>query len=280
MRFIYGEFFMFLKTRKSKINIRLGLALKLSLAIGTIVGILIITSVISILEFRRMSTYVSDQIADNITSINLSAELGVKVDEYNLKLLYAVGRADELKQLDFNPQEILEECSPMMESISQMRYAKADSLLVSYEDYLSTSLQMDSIIVNDFVDTRDWYFTVLQPKYNNFRQDLDELNLRIYDNLKVNSIGFDESIYRSIMPSIISVFAAIVLCLLLQFYITSYYVIPLGRMLREMENYMHNSLPYSNNFEGDDELKQLNANIADIIDENISLKNRIKNRES
>lgn len=280
MRFIYCEFFMFLKTRKSKINIRLGLALKLSLAIGTIVGILIITSVISILEFRRMSTYVSDQIADNITSINLSAELGVKVDEYNLKLLYAVGRADELKQLDFNPQEILEECSPMMESISQMRYAKADSLLVSYEDYLSTSLQMDSIIVNDFVDTRDWYFTVLQPKYNNFRQDLDELNLRIYDNLKVNSIGFDESIYRSIMPSIISVFAAIVLCLLLQFYITSYYVIPLGRMLREMENYMHNSLPYSNNFEGDDELKQLNANIADIIDENISLKNRIKNRES
>lgn len=280
MRFIYCEFFMFLKTRKSKINIRLGLALKLSLAIGTIVGILIITSVISILEFRRMSTYVSDQIADNITSINLSAELGVKVDEYNLKLLYAVGRADELKQLDFNPQEILEECSPMMESISQMRYAKADSLLVSYDDYLSTSLQMDSIIVNDFVDTRDWYFTVLQPKYNNFRQDLDELNLRIYDNLKVNSIGFDESIYRSIMPSIISVFAAIVLCLLLQFYITSYYVIPLGRMLREMENYMHNSLPYSNNFEGDDELKQLNANIADIIDENISLKNRIKNRES
>lgn len=271
---------MFLKTRKSKINIRLGLALKLSLAIGTIVGILIITSVISILEFRRMSTYVSNQIADNITSINLSAELGVKVDEYNLKLLYAVGRADELKQLDFNPLEILDECSPMMESISQMRYAKADSLLVSYEDYLSTSLQMDSIIVNDFVDTRDWYFTVLQPKYNNFRQDLDELNLRIYDNLKVNSIGFDESIYRSIMPSIISVFAAIVLCLLLQFYITSYYVIPLGRMLREMENYMHNSLPYSNNFEGDDELKQLNANIADIIDENISLKNRIKNRES
>ena len=43
---------------------------KLILGLGSIAAMLLLSSVISVLEFRRMSTYVSDQVAANIRNIN------------------------------------------------------------------------------------------------------------------------------------------------------------------------------------------------------------------
>lgn len=271
---------MFLRLRKAIGTFRMGIALKLRAAIGVIVGILLITTVISILEFRRMSTYVSDQISDNITCINLSAELGVKADEYNLKLLSSVGYADSLKRLDFNPDTYLQGTDAVLEAMKGRHSVKIDSLDIFYADYVKTSKQLDSIIVSDFVDTREWYFTVLQPKYNTFRKNLDQYNVKIYTNLQDNSVSFDESFYRSIMPSIISVVAAIALCLLLQFFILTYYVKPLKRMLYGLDAYNHNSQAYNIKFEGNDELVELNSKITDMTDEASNLRKRIRDRES
>lgn len=266
--------------RRAVKSLKFGMSAKLRFAIGTIVGLLLVTTVISILEFRRMSTHVSDLISDNITSINLSAELGVKSDEYNLRLLSSIGYADSLKKLDFDPRAYLDETELLVMELADLHFFKTDSLSMSYYDYARTSVQLDSIIASDFVDTRDWYFTVLQPKYNEFRTDLDEFNVKVYDNLKENSVSFDESFYRSIMPTIISVLAAIALCLLLQFFILSYYVRPLKKIINSLELYKHNSHGYDLNFEGDDELNELNGSISDLVDENVSLKQRLRDRES
>ena len=45
---------------------------KLFFSLGSLAMILLLSSVISILEYRRMSDYVSELIAANIRSINLS----------------------------------------------------------------------------------------------------------------------------------------------------------------------------------------------------------------
>ena len=54
---------------------RLSLKAKLYLSLCSIALVLLISSIISVLEYRRMSSYISDMFADNIESINAAQKL-------------------------------------------------------------------------------------------------------------------------------------------------------------------------------------------------------------
>lgn len=270
---------MSFKFKKLFADFHLSMASKLTLSIMMIVAILLISSIISIVEFRRMSTYVSDLIKDNITNINLSTELAVTVDQLNTAILGAVGEADTRVVSGFDASPYLSDADRILKEFSNMRLAYADSLNASFSRYVKTSAQLDSVIVSDFSDTREWYFTELQPVYNEFNMTQDVFNRAIQEDLQHNSVSFDESFYRSIMPAVVSVAAAAMLALLLLFFILVYYVNPLGRMLGALDSYKRFSHRYNVNFEGDDQLQTLNAGIGDLIDENIILKKRIHERE-
>ena len=59
------------KVKERKLSMRA----KLTLSLSAIAVTLLISSIISILEYTRMSDYVSDLIADNIRSINVAQKL-------------------------------------------------------------------------------------------------------------------------------------------------------------------------------------------------------------
>lgn len=272
---------MAFKNIKSTESSALGIKGKLRLSFGAIIMLLILTICVSAIEFRRMSTYVSDRISENITTINLSTELAMLIDEYNLQILSVVGKADEITKSNIDTTAVSEKSSAIFEKLQGQMYVYVDGVKASCKKYYNTSRQLDSIIVNDFVDTREWYFTVLQPDYDVFRKDMEEFNRRNYDALRKNSTNFDESFYRGIIPSFVSASAVILLCVLLQFFIITFYVKPLRRMLKGMDAYRNSNMNYVHVFDGDDELQALNNGITEIIEENISLKKRLNslNRE-
>lgn len=270
---------MSLKLRKRIADFHLSMASKLTLSIMMIVAILLISSIISIVEFRRMSTYVSDLIKDNITNINLSTELAVTADQFNTAILGVVGEADTRVVSGFDASPYLSAAGRILDEFSAKRLEYADSLNAAFQRYVAASSQLDSVIVNDFTDTREWYFSELQPVYNEFNLTQDVFNRAIQEDLQHNSVSFDESFYRSIMPAVVSVAAAAMLALLLLFFILVYYVKPLGKMLGALDSYKRFSHKYNVNFEGDDQLQELNTGIGDLIDENIILKKRMHERE-
>ena len=63
---------------------------KLVFSLGSLAAILLLSGVISIIEYRRMSDYVSDLIASNIKSINLSQRLADITQEYDQQMLTVV----------------------------------------------------------------------------------------------------------------------------------------------------------------------------------------------
>ena len=63
------------KYRDSIRNFKLTLRMKLVLSLSSIAVILLVSSFISIMEYSRMSNYVSDLIGANIGSINASQRL-------------------------------------------------------------------------------------------------------------------------------------------------------------------------------------------------------------
>jgi len=266
--------------KKASKRFRFGMPAKLTLSIFSIVTILIVSALLSIVEFRAMSTYVSDSISENIKDINLATDFAVSFTKYNSKIFVFVGNSDILTSLDEDLRSYKQTLMEPVEAFAERKMPFADSLKNACEVYLETSFQLDSVIANDFVNTRDWYFTVLQPTYNELRRWQYTFNTGIYDNLHENSIDFDESFYRGVMPGIVSVGAAVLMLLLLLFFIRVYYVRPLQKMLKGMDAYINNGQPYNNVFEGDDQLQELNSDIGNILDENKLLKKRLRSRES
>lgn len=251
---------------------------KLFFSLGSLAMILLLSSVISILEYRRMSDYVSDLIASNIKSINLSQKLADITQEYNDQMLAVVVQNDISLMPDFNLAYFNAQSDSLRGSFTSGKMLpKVDSVVMSFDAFMKTSLKFDEVFLADTVNTGEWFFGSLQPRYTKLRQDLTSLNEVIHEELRNNSADFDAGFYRSIIPGVVSVGAGLLLILLLLYFTMVYYVRPICRMSDGLDAYRLSSRRYLYEFDGDDQLANINAGLTEIIDENVELKRRVKN---
>ena len=268
---------MFERFKYWKNSIRLSLKTKMVLALSAIVVVLVLSSVISILEYRRMSNYVSEMIAEDINSINVAQRLANVTDNYNLQILTVIGDESLNSLPDFDQKKFVFYCDSLRSSFTEKQMMPiTDSVLYSFSAYMLTSLELEQVLQSDFIDSRTWYFERLQPFFNRLRSDIDRLSQAMYDDLQQNSLDFDRGFYRSIVPGFVAVSVGVIQVLLLMFFITTYYVDPLGRMLKGLDDYRSIGRKYENAFDGDDQLAELNEGITELAEENRQLRRRIK----
>ena len=267
---------MFLgKLRNRMAGWHLSLRAKLTLSLSAIAVILVVSSIISLMEYKRMSSYVSGLIADNINSINVAQKLSEVTDRYNLDILSVIG--DEQALLPkFNQEEFVARCDSLKKNLTSVSLLPlADSVMYSYAAYMLTTLEFEDVLLSDFIDSRTWYFDRLQPKYNRLRGDIEALSAGMYNDLKKNSMTFERGFYRSIIPGLVAVLAGLILVVLLLFFILAYYVNPIYKMLKALKDYRGYNKKYTYNFEGDDQLSELNSGISDLAGENHQLRRRV-----
>lgn len=253
------------------------LSRKVFLSLGSIAAILLLSSIISILEYRRMSSYVSDLIAANIKSISLSQKLSDLTDEYNHQMLSVVVQNDISLMPDFDVRYFNAQADSLKNSFTSRRaLPMVDSVSVSFNEFMQTSLKFDEVFLADNVDTGEWFFGTLQPCYSKFRQDIGILNDMIHEELTRNSADFDAGFYRSIIPGVVSVGAGLLLVFLLLFFTMSNYVHPIYRISDGIDNYCKTGRKHGYTFDGDDQLADINEGVSDLIEENIELKKRVK----
>lgn len=250
---------------------------KLFLSLGSIAVILLVSSIISILEYRRMSSYVSDLIAANIKSISLSQKLADITEEYNHQMLSVVVQNDISLMPEFNLQYFNAQADSLKNSFtSQNALHMVDSVAVSFNNFLMTSQKFDEVFLADNVDTGEWFFGTLQQSFNKFRQDMNVMNEKIHEELVQNSADFDAGFYRSIIPGVVSTGAGLLLVFLLLCFIMADYVRPIYRISDGLDNYRKNGRKHVYTFDGDDQLANINEGVSEIIEENIELKMRVK----
>lgn len=266
------------KFLRRKKEVKPSIGRKLFFSLGSLAAILVLSGVISIHEYRRMSSYVSELIAANIKSINLSQRLADITEEYNHQMLAVVVQNDISIMPDFNLKHFNAQADSLKNSFtSQTALPMVDSVEVSFNKFISTSMKFDEVFLADNVDTGEWFFGTLQPCYNEFREDMAVLNDMIYDELRSNSADFDEGFYRSIMPGVVSVCAGLLLIILLFYFTLSNYVIPIYRISAGVDNYRLSGRKHGYTFDGEDQLANINTGVSELIEENIELKRRIKN---
>ena len=251
--------------------------LRLISSLGSVAAILLISGVISIMEYRRMSDYVSELISSNIESINLSQRLADMTQEYDQQMLAVVLMNDISLMPEFDLQLFQTQADSLKSSVTSISSLPVvDTVATTFDEFMKTSLRFDEVFLADTVDTKEWFFGTLQPSYNQFRKDMDVLNNAIHDELKANSADFDAGFYRSIIPGVVSVGAGLLLIMLLMYFILAYYVNPIYKMSAGVDNYRTVGKRYGFAFDGDDQLSNINNGLTEIIEENIELKNRVK----
>lgn len=269
---------MFRKLADRMKEFRLTMRMKLTLSLSAIAVTLLVSSVISIMEYYRMSNYVSDLIADNIRSVNVAQKLSEVTNKYNLDLLALIGDNSVNTLPDFHQKEFMGHCDSLRNSLTSDKMVPlTDSVVYAYSAYMLTSLELNDVMLSDFIDTRAWYFDRLQPKFRRLNHYIDVLNEAIYDDLKKNSLTFQRGFYRSIIPGAVAVGVGLLLVLMLLFFLLVFYVNPIYRMLSGLNNYRSYNKKYSYSFEGDDQLVELNDGITELTGENQMLRKRVAN---
>ena len=269
---------MFRKLADRMKEFKLTMRMKLTLSLSAIAVTLLVSSVISIMEYYRMSSYVSDLIADNIRSVNLAQKLSEVTNKYNLDLLTVIGDDSVNTLPDFHQKEFMGHCDSLRNSLTSSKMVPlTDSVLYAYSAYMLTSLELNDVLLSDFIDTRAWYFDRLQPRFKRLNNYIDVLNGAIYDDLKKNSLTFQRGFYRSIIPGAVAVGVGLLLVLMLLFFLLVFYVNPIYRMLSGLNNYRSYNKKYSYSFEGDDQLVELNDGITELTGENQMLRKRVAN---
>lgn len=250
---------------------------KLTFSLGSLAALLLLSGIISIIEYRRMSDYVSELIAANIKSIALSQKLADITEEYNHQMLSVVVQNDISLMPDFNLAHFNAQADSLKNSFtSQTALPMVDSVATSFNDFMRTSLKFDEVFLADNVNTGEWFFGTLQPSYNKFRQDMMVLNDMIHAELRKNSADFDAGFYRSIIPGVVSVGAGLLLILLFFYFVMVYYVNPIYKMSAGVDNYRLSGRRHGYEFDGDDQLANINSGLSELIEENLELRTRIK----
>ena len=269
---------MFRKLADRMKEFKLTMRMKLTLSLSAIAVTLLVSSVISIMEYYRMSNYVSDLIADNIRSVNVAQKLSEVTNKYNLDLLALIGDNSVNTLPHFHQKEFMGHCDSLRNSLTSDKMVPlTDSVVYAYSAYMLTSLELNDVMLSDFIDTRAWYFDRLQPKFRRLNHYIDVLNEAIYDDLKKNSLTFQRGFYRSIIPGAVAVGVGLLLVLMLLFFLLVFYVNPIYRMLSGLNNYRSYNKKYSYSFEGDDQLAELNDGITELTGENQMLRKRVAN---
>ena len=264
---------IFRKKREVKPSMRR----KLFFSLGSLAAILLLSGMISILEYRRMSDYVSEMIAANIKSITLSQKLSDITEEYNHQMLAVVVQNDISIMPDFDLSDFNSQADSLKNSFThQTALPMVDSVTTSFNTFMNTSLKFDEVFLADSVDTGEWFFGTLQPCYNKFRDDMGVLNENIHKELLSNSADFDAGFYRSIIPGVVSVGAGLILIMLLFYFIMTYYVNPIYKIAAGVNNYRLSGRKHAYEFDGDDQIADINTGVTELIEENIELKRRIK----
>ena len=266
---------------KNKSEVKPSMRRRLVFSLGSLAAILLLSGIISIIEYRRMSDYVSELIASNIKSINLSQRLADMTQEYDQQMLAVVLRNDISLMPEFDLHLFQTQADSLKNSVTSVTsHPIVDSVATSFDEFMKTSLRFDEVFLADTVNTSEWFFGTLQPTYNQFRKDMDMLNVAIHDELRANSADFDAGFYRSIIPGVVSVGAGLLLIFLLMYFIMVYYVNPIYRMSAGIDNYKTLGKKYGYVFDGDDQLANINSGITEIIEENIELKARVRGLRS
>lgn len=244
--------------------------------------ILFFSSIVSLFEYARMNRVLTQQISENVNSVNIARDLIMLTEDYNMGVLDAMSEPDYEGAIvtggpaDAANAEFIKEFDKTMEdmrrSFTQSTSFKeknyADSVLLAYTAYMHVLRESVDMQGAGFQERQDWYFDRLQPFYMKLRNYIRNLTNASQQALVANSQKVDETFYRSITPAIASVVVGLLVVMLFNYFLNFYLINPLIKINKGIIGYRNFRKDYTVEVDNNgDELDQLNDNVRFIIED-------------
>ena len=229
-----------------------------------LVLMLLIAGLMSIWELRKMNNSFSDVIDNNYQSI-----------EHALKVIYALEREDSgilmvyLGDKEEGMRVINSADSTIARSMIEIKKNATEpgeegvirNIQLEYKTYFAL---LDSAIYNN-IETEE---VVYKSLHNQFVKTKGEVNFLMELNqmsMYSKAREMHDRLYQTMMPGIVSIILAIVFALLLNFFISRYFVDPLNKLISATQSYNPPSANLNVDIKSEDELKKLQLEINNLI---------------
>lgn len=228
-----------------------------------LVLMLVIAGVMSIWELRKMNDSFSDVIDNNYLSIEhaLNVTQALEREDSGLLLLF-LGKKDEAMSV-INSADSAIAISMIEIKKNATEPGEKEVIQEIEKEYNSYFTQLDSLVTSSTSDDIDYNNLHIQfTKTKKAVTSLMELNqTSMYS--KANEMH--KKLYQTMMPGIVSIILAIIFALLLNFYISHYFVNPLNKLISATQNYIPPSTNLKVDIKSEDELKTLQLEINSLI---------------
>jgi methyl-accepting chemotaxis protein len=235
-----------------------------------VIGLILFTSgMISLFQLIRIEQVVADMNMDNIRSIEASGQI---IDEARkqtwkiLDIMHNDSRGDDARiilndtlyesRLDFIRQNIT-----MSEEKNVFEILCAEYQLFKHHTALLDSLFMSS----ETKERNEWFNTMYRPVYELFTKATHNLEILNQNTVSNNSSELKSNFYRMVIPLIVAVAVGLLLIMLFNYFINFYFINPVLKIIKGIEEYSVNRRPYTVKIDTRDEINDLNREIKSLI---------------
>jgi HAMP domain-containing protein len=236
---------------------------------------LVVAGVISIREFRWLSNSVHGLIQNNYKSIEASKKMLDALErEDSGILLLLLGEWE-------HGRRILESADSLFASSfdvakNNLTEENEGDLIMRIENEYSIYKEKwrRPIVGTDKQGDLVWYKSDIHQSFLNTKKSVEELMTLNQEVMYDEATDLREKSKRAIMPGIVSIIAAVVFSLLLNFFITRYFVRPIIQLTDIVKNLKFGQKYLKTNITFNDEIKDLELAISDML---VRFSNKIDN---
>lgn len=243
----------------------MGIRSKIMYGFLTLAAMLFLAGIISIIEFRNMGQSVEKLLDENYTSIASSQQMTGSIEKCNSgALLMLMGKEDEARYAIYQADSVFE--SNLKLAKSHINLPGEDSLLNSIDSlYISYRKQLFLSNVSNDKDKLEWFVTNINKSFNTLAQEIETLREMNSESIYKTTSLLKNKAKRAVMPGIVAIIAALVFSLVFNYFINFYFISPIMKISKGVNDYSAYGIPFKINIETNDELLDLKNSVENMV---------------
>ena len=253
------------------------LKLKIFASFMLLIAMLAVAGTISIIEFRWLSNSVHGLIQDNYKSIEASKRMIEALEREDSGILLLLlgeweGGREILNSADSSFAAAFELAKSNLTESNEEQYIQ--NIQSAYQMY--KAVWERPVVDTDKQGNIIWYKDDVHKKFIETMSAINELMALNQSSMYDEVSELREKSKRAIMPGIVSIISALVFSLILNFFITRYFVNPISELAEAVNNYKDGDKILRSNITSDDEIKKLEKAISNLLQRLVSNYNTLK----
>ena len=233
-----------------------------------LVLMLVIAAIMSIIEFNKVGVSIKNVMDDNYKSIEQTKNMLDALEREDSGLLmYLMGNRETGSQtIDYAYSAIQNAIKVARNNITEKDEDKyIDEVINEYEKFHTSVKQTTDASERWTLEEKNEIYLQNQQLFFATKKTINELMQLNQDGVYKQTDLMKENSKRAMMPAIVSIVAAIVFALLLNFFISEYFINPINRLIEGVKTHYPEKGRIDAKIRLEDEIKTLESEINNLI---------------